>query len=256
MDHHTNWFQFVPGYHALQETLQTQFATSVGGGHYKYETVHHIFAAALVAIILIVMSLVARARFADVEKAIVPPKTFGVAAFFELIYETLTGMMETVIGEGYKRYVPVIGTCALFILLSNLIGLIPGFVPPTDNLNTTAACSLVVFAYFNYHGFRTHGIGHITHLLNPIGEWWGWFLTPLLGTIEVIGLFVRIVSLSLRLMGNMVGDHMVLFAFAGMMPLLLPLPFYALGTLVCIIQAAVFCILSTVYIVLHTADAH
>jgi hypothetical protein len=68
--------------------------------------------------------------------------------------------LASIIGPSYKRYVPVIGTLALFILVSNLMGLIPGMLPPTDNLNTTFACSLIVFLYFNFHGLRVHGIGH------------------------------------------------------------------------------------------------
>lgn len=242
MDHHTNWFRFIPGYDAVGDALHVH-------------DVHHVFAGGLVMIILLVLGLMVRGHFADTEKALIPPRTFGAVTFFELTIETIMGMMESIIGKDYKRYVPVIGTCGLFILLSNLMGLIPGFATPNDNINTTAACSLVVWLYFNYHGLRVHGIGHITHLLNPTGEWWGWFLTPLVGTVEVISLFARCLTLALRLMVNMTADHAVLFAFAGIMPLVVPLPFYAMGTLVCLIQTAVFCILSTVYIGLHTAEA-
>ncbi|MFZ9888527.1 MAG: F0F1 ATP synthase subunit A [Myxococcota bacterium] len=213
---------------------------------------HHIYAAGLVILVLMLLSLYARSKLQDIEKAIVPPRSFGVVAFFELFMDVVIGMMKGVLGPAYKRYVPMIGTCGLFILFSNFLGLIPGMAPPTDNLNTTAAAGLVIFLWFNFHGLRDQGIHHITHILNPIGTWWGWFLAPLLGVIEIISVSVRPLSLALRLAGNMIGDHTVLFLFAGMFPLLLPLPFYLLGTLVCLIQTAVFCILSTVYIALHT----
>lgn len=257
MDHHTSWFSWVPGYQALLNYLNANYRHTIlfpGGEGVRIEVVHHVFAAILVVLVLAVMSLYARAKVRDVEKAIIPPSRFGVVAFFELILDAVMGMMQGVLGDGYKRYVPLIGTLALFILFSNLLGLVPGFVPPTDNLNTTFACALVVFVYFNYHGLRVHGVHHLLHIMNPVGAWWGWFLAPLLFPVEVISLIVRPISLALRLAGNMIGDHKVLFAFAGLMPLLVPLPFYALGLLVALIQTAVFCILSTVYIALHTAE--
>jgi F-type H+-transporting ATPase subunit a len=198
------------------------------------------------------MSFVARRQLRNNEAVIVPSKKLTVVTFFEIMYQTLAGIMKDVIGQDYKRHIPFVGTLMLFILFSNLIGLVPGFVPPTDNLNTTLACGLLVFGYFNWQGLRAHGLGHITHLANPVGEWWGWFLAPLLFPIEVIGLCVRPFSLAIRLAGNMIGDHKVVVAFAGIMPLLLPLPFFFLGLLVSLIQTAVFCLLTCVYISLHT----
>lgn len=258
MDHHTTWFSWFPGYqwleHSLNDSARHMILLPNNPGA-RYEGVHHVFAAAMVVVLLMAMSFYARMKVRDLESALVPPRKFGVVAFFEMILDALMGMMQGVIGPEYKRYVPVIGTLALFILCSNLLGLVPGFVPPTDNLNTTFACSIIVFLYFNYHGLRVHGFGHITHLANPIGKWWGWFLAPLMFPLEVIALSVRPLSLALRLAGNMIGDHKVLFAFAGLVPIVVPLPFYALGLMVCIIQTAVFCILSTVYIGLHTAPS-
>lgn len=260
MDHHTSWFSFLPGYQWFQDYLNDHYRHTIvySGGIMpegaRFETIHHVAAGIFVVLLLMILSLYARVRLSDLEKAIVPPSKFGVLAFFELILDTVISMMKGILGHEYKRYVPVIGTLALFILISNLLGLIPGFVPPTDNLNTTLACGLVVFLYFNYHGLRVHGFKHITHLANPVGAWWGWFLAPLMLPIEIISLCVRPISLALRLAGNMTGDHLVLLAFAGIMPLLLPLPFYALGLLIAVIQTAVFCILSCVYITLHTAE--
>ena len=107
------------------------------------------------------------------------------------------------------------------------MGLVPGFVPPTDNLNTTFACALVVFLWFNYYGLKVHGIGHITHLLNPLGTKAGWFFFWFFGPVEILGLLVRPVTLAVRLACNMIGDHAILFAFAGIFPLLLPIPLRA-----------------------------
>ncbi len=255
MDHHTSWLSFLPGYQSLLDYLNGNYHGSVvipQGG--TITTVHHIYAALITMLILMVTSLIARSTFANVDKALIPPRTFGLVAGFELLAETLIGLMASIIGPSYKRYVPVIGTLGLFIFVSNLMGLIPGYRPATDNFNTSFACGLIVFLYFNLHGFRVHGIGHITHLLNPVGTWWGWFLAPLLGLIEIVGLFVRPITLGVRLAANMIGDHAVLFAFAGIIPLIIPLPFYVLGLLVCVIQTAVFVILACVYISLHANE--
>jgi F-type H+-transporting ATPase subunit a len=256
MDHHTSWLSFLPGYASLQEYLQHHYnATTVIPAGGSITTIHHIYAALVVFLVLAVMSVVARGRFTNLETAVVPPRTFGVAAFFELFVETVIGQMASIIGPSYKRYVPVIGSLALFIFVSNVMGLIPGMLPGTDNLNTTFACGIIVFLYFNYHGLRVHGIGHITHLMNPVGTSWGWLLMPLLFPIELVGLFVRPITLGIRLAANMVGDHAVLLAFAGIIPLIVPLPFYVLGFLICMIQTAVFVILSCVYISLHASEA-
>lgn len=251
MDHHTSWFSFFPGFHNLQSYVQhaPQLVPA------EHAAVQHVYAAILVVIALFVMGIIVRGRMADVEKAIIPPTSFGVVALFEIIFDMFAGMGKMVVGHEYRRYLPVVGSLGLFILFSNLLGLIPGFVPPTDNLNTTLVCGVIIFLYFNFHALRVNGIHHLIHLANPVGETWGWILMPLMLPIELISLCVRPVSLALRLAGNMIGDHSVLFAFAGLMPLLVPLPFQVLGLLVCVVQTVVFCLLSFVYISLHATEA-
>ena len=234
MGHHQSWYDFLPGYPGA--------------------SAHHIAAALLVLLVLGILSLLSYRRLQNIENCLVPSRQMSLINFFEVTLESCMGLMRDIIGPDYKRHVPLIGSLMLFILFSNLLGIVPGFTPPTDSLNTTLACGLVVFVYFNFQGLRVHGIGHITHLANPIGEWWGWFLAPLFFPIEVISLTVRPFSLGIRLAGNMIGDHKVLFAFASIMPFLLPLPFFALSLLVALIQTAVFCILSCVYISLHTQE--
>lgn len=260
MDHHTSWYNFLPFYDGLLAFFQDNFSQTVifrNGILPKvrvFETVHHIFAAILVFLILFIFSFLAKKRLNNLESSLIPSPKISILNLFELLIEVLMSLMKDIIGKDYRRYVPIVGTLALFILVSNLLGLVPGFVPPTDNLNTTIGCGLVVFCYFNFYGFKAHGLGHITHLANPLGAWWGWFLSPLLFPVELVGLFVRPLSLGIRLAGNMIGDHKVLFAFAGVMPLLLPLPFYVLGLMVSIIQTIVFCLLTCVYISLHTQE--
>lgn len=260
MDHHQSWYDFLPWYHEFHQYLQENFHKTVvfNGGILPdkgvFNTVHHVAAALLVILALVIMSLIARHRLKNIEKVLVPSSRFTLLNFFEVILQMLMGLMRDIIGPDYKRHVPLVGTLALFILLSNLLGLIPGFVPPTDNLNTTLACGLVVFIYFNIQGFKAQGIKHITHMANPFGEWWGWILAPLFFPVELVGLIVRPFSLGIRLAGNMIGDHKVLLAFAGLMPLLVPIPFMILGLLVSLIQTVVFCLLTCVYISLHTQE--
>jgi F-type H+-transporting ATPase subunit a len=98
-----------------------------------------------------------------------------------------------------------------------------------------------------------NGVGHFSHIANPLGYWWGWFLSPFFLPIEMIGLIIRPFSLGIRLAGNMVGDHNVLFAFSGLMPFLLPIPFLFFGLMVSFIQTFVFLLLTCVYIKLHTS---
>lgn len=260
MDHHSSWFHFLPWYAELHAYFQEHFSQSVvfrSGLFPKeriFETMHHVFAALFVVIVLVIMSLIARNRLKNIEEAIIPSPKITITNLMEVMMSVIMSLMKDIIGKDYRRHVPLVATLALFILFSNLLSLLPGFVGPTDNLNTTIGCGLVVFVYFNVQGLRVHGFGHITHLANPVGAWWGWFLFPLLFPVEVIGLLVRPFSLGVRLAGNMIGDHKVLFAFAAVLPFLLPLPFYVLGLLVCIIQTIVFCLLTCVYISLHTQE--
>ena len=105
-----------------------------------------------------------------------------------------------------------------------MLGMVPGFLPPTGNLNTTVACSLLIFVMYNYYGIREHGFGYIKHFLGPVI-----FLAPLMLIIEIISHLVRPLSLSLRLFMNITGDHMVLGVFTNLTHILIPMAFVGLG---------------------------
>jgi F-type H+-transporting ATPase subunit a len=143
-----------------------------------------------------------------------------------------------------RKYLPLIGTLACFIFFSNLLALIPGFVPPTTTLKTNVALALTVFFITHIEGIRAQGlVNYLKHFAGPL--WWlAWIMIP----IELIGHLARPLSLSLRLMGNMVSDHKVVGVFFGLVPLLVPVPFLILGAMVVVIQTLVFCLLSMVYI--------
>jgi F-type H+-transporting ATPase subunit a len=170
--------------------------------------------------------------------------------------EALYGQMKQIIGKDAARYFPVLSTLTLFIFVSNILGLVPGMSAPTNNWNTTFACGIFVFLYYNYHGLRAHGWGHLAHMANPTGQWWGWFIMPLMLPIELVSHAARPFSLGVRLAANMVGDHAVMLGFLSLVPVLVPLPFMVLGLVVSVVQTLVFVLLSTIYIGLATAGGH
>jgi F-type H+-transporting ATPase subunit a len=175
----------------------------------------------------------------------------GLQNFMEVIVGGIENMLVDTMGEHGKPFFPLIATLALFILVSNLIGLVPGFFPPTANINTTAACAVVVFVATHVVGLKHHGAGYIKHFLGPI-IW----LAPMMFFIEVIGHFSRVISLTLRLFGNMNGHELVLIIFFGLAPFLVPLPMMLMGVLVSFIQAFVFMLLAMIYIQGSLEHAH
>lgn len=253
MEHGVSWLSFLPGYEQIQEYLRTQGHGVLG----NLIVVQHCFAAVLAALIVLLVSY--RVRL-DLQKAganaIIPEPNLSLRNVVEVALEALYKQARQIIGKDAARYFPVIGSLALFIFFSNILGLIPGFIPPTDNWNTTFACGTFVFLYYNYHGLRVNGWAHVAHIANPTGQWWGWFLAPLMFPIEVVSHFARPFSLGVRLAANMMGDHAVLSAFLGLVPILVPLPFMALGLMVCAIQTLVFVLLSMIYIGLSVQEAH
>jgi len=161
----------------------------------------------------------------------------------ESIIEMLYSFVEDILGKHTKKHFPLIATLALFIFFANIVELVPGFVPPTSSWNTTIAMALIVFVYYQYLGIRTHGIRYIKHFMGPV-----WWLTPLMIPIEIIGHFARILSLSVRLFGNIMGDDLLLAIVFFLMPVLIPLPIMALVLLAATIQAFIFPLLATLYI--------
>lgn len=159
-------------------------------------------------------------------------------------------MIETMGPKG-KTYFPLIATFSLFILVSNLIGLVPGMYPPTADLNTNAALALTAFSMTHIIGVKEHGIGYLKHFMGPIAV-----LAPLIFIIEVIGHLARPLSLSLRLFGNMYGHEIVLMIFFALVPLFLPVPMMLMGVLVSFIQAFVFTLLAMIYIAGALEEAH
>jgi F-type H+-transporting ATPase subunit a len=172
--------------------------------------------------------------------------------FYEVIVDGLEKFMVEITGPEGRFFFPFVATIFLFILVSNLIGLIPGCFSPTANLNTTLALALCTFVLTHAIGIRYHGVKYIKHFCGPV-----WWLIPLMLPIELIGHLARIMSLSVRLFGNIFGKEMVLAILFGLAGLYLaPLPIMFLGILVCFIQALVFMLLSIMYFVGAMEHAH
>ncbi|OQY41363.1 MAG: ATP synthase F0 subunit A [Desulfobacteraceae bacterium 4572_87] len=171
---------------------------------------------------------------------------------FEVMIGGLEDFMVEITGPEGRFFFPFIATVFLFVLVSNLIGLIPGMFSPTANLNTTLALALCTFIYTHVIGIKFHGAKYIKHFCGPV-----WWLIPLMFPIELIGHLARIMSLSVRLFGNIFGKEMVLAILFGLAGLYLaPLPIMFLGILVCFIQALVFMLLATMYFVGAMEHAH
>jgi F-type H+-transporting ATPase subunit a len=219
----------------------------------------HVVFAVVVFFILLVMAVLGSYRLKASRGEVLPERRFSPLAILQVLSDALLHLMEELLGrEKALKFLPLIGSLGIFILFSNLMGLIPGFLPPTSNLNTTFALGSVVFIATHYFGVRAHGVSYFKHFFGPIFKWYALPLMILMFPIELISHIARPVSLAVRLFGNMFGDHAAISAFLAvgvvgwvLIPVL-PLP---LGTLVCIVQAMVFCILSIVYIYMATEDS-
>jgi F-type H+-transporting ATPase subunit a len=209
----------------------------------------HVVTFSLVCIGILIAGVIYRIKTSSVEAALVPDKGLTFRNFFEFLGEFIYNLTKSTMGDVQaKKYYKIIIMYFMVVFANNLIGLVPGFLPPTENFNTTLALGLFVFLYYNYEGIRVQGIvGHIKHFMGPV-----WYLAPLMLVLELISHSVRPISLGLRLKGNMQGDHMVLSIFSDLIPYIVPIPFYVIGIFVCFMQAFVFTLLTMVYIGLAT----
>lgn len=204
-----------------------------------------------VTLILIVLAFLVRSQLRRPEDAVVPGERANLGLFAQYFVEAISNLAEGVIGHGATRYVPLLGTFFIFILVSNLLGLIPGFAPPTSNFNITLGLGAVSFVAYHAYGVREHGPGYAKQFLGPV-----LWLAPLMLMVEIFSHAFRPISLAIRLFANLFADHTVLEIFTGLVPIALPIPFYALGAFVSVIQAFVFTMLTAIYISLAISHEH
>ncbi len=175
----------------------------------------------------------------------------GVQHLAEMTNEFVENQSESIIGHGYERFVSYLTALFLFILLANLLGLVPGFESPTADVVVPLGFALVTFMYYHYHGIRANGAGYIKQFLGPV--WWlSWLLFP----IEVISHLARVLSLTVRLYANMFAGDLVTLAFFSLIPIGIPLIFMGLHLGVAVVQAFVFFLLAAIYLSLAVAHDH
>ncbi|MGE0870855.1 MAG: F0F1 ATP synthase subunit A [Kofleriaceae bacterium] len=248
MGEHGTWFDYLNRFswwHSINDSLQQTFERKSALATFPTGfTLTHV----LITILVLLFTLWGAVSFVrglkSPDQGMVPPRKMNLRNFFEFLAESLFGMVESSMGEkNAKRFYPLIGSLFIFILFCNLFALIPGFIAPTDTLKTNVGLALMVFLLTHIYGVKEHGLAYFKHFLGPSLP-----LAPLMLPIELFSHLARPLSLSLRLMGNMVADHKVVLSFFALVPILVPVPFLLLGLLVCLIQAVVFCTLTMVYI--------
>lgn len=234
--HHgpASWLQSLPGLPTEQEFL-------------------HVNAAVFVFVAILIFAVIAnRALAGKLEQNIIPKKKFGIVAFTDALVEALVGLCVGTLGPRGIQYLPFIGSIFLFVLVSNLLGLLPLASAPTSSVNTTFALGIATFVYYNYLGIREHGpIGYMKHFLMGLGL----FGLPI-ALLELLSHAIRPMSLGVRLFVNMFVDHAVVSAFGSLVAWGLPVPLLLFGIVVCTIQAFVFATLTAVYVQMATEHDH
>lgn len=211
----------------------------------------HVFFGIVVVTLLIGIGSLARLSLSRAKDPIIPDAGLSLRNIFELVVSLIISLSDGIVGKKGRKFIPMFASFFCFILLSNLSGLLPGFSPPTSNLNTTLGLGLISFAAYNVIGIREHGASYIKQFMGPV-----LFLAPFFIILELVSHLVRPLSLGLRLFGNMFGDHLVIEIFTDLTKVVVPVTFYVLGTLVSVIQASVFTILSIIYVAMAVSHEH
>lgn len=201
----------------------------------------HVLFAIILFLICVLLALVLRGRL-SVDR---PSKG---QQLLEVAVEQVRGLLEQVIGPYGRRYLPVVGSFALFILIGNVMGLIPGLVAPTENINVTGALGLTSFLYYISMGFRQQGFRYLKHFTGGLTGVLLWTLGLLIFVVELISNSVRPITLSLRLFVNMYADQQIGGAFLSLVPILVPIFTIVLGLFVSFVQTFIFIMLSMVYL--------
>lgn len=206
----------------------------------------------LVAALLVLFAIAVRRGVSDPARAVEPAEGLAPRNVAEMFVDAISGLAEGVIGHGHEKYVPLLASFFSFILVANLLGLVPGFAPPTGQFQVTFALGLVSFFAYHAYGMRAQGVGaYLKHFLGPV-----MVIAPLMLVIEVFSHSFRPVSLGIRLFANMDADHRVIGLFTSLTHWVIPVAFYVLGTFVSVVQAFIFTILTAIYIAMAVAHDH
>jgi F-type H+-transporting ATPase subunit a len=223
-----------------------------------FDPSHPVIPNYMVMVLIIVAGLTALCLFVRSRLSVENPGKLQI--LMEDGVKALVAMMEQWIGPKGPRYLPLVGTLFIFILCSNYLGLVPGFMAPTSSINVTLGCALTIWVYYHFQGFKEQGVvNYIKHFALPPGSpvW----MAPLMFIIEIISHLSRVMSLSLRLFGNIFGEELVIAILFGLVPFVIPLPMMLLGLITGGLQAFIFALLSIIYLqgavaVEHEHDEH
>jgi len=255
MPEHTSWLTLLLTY--IHETLEKNAhafgASAIRSDAPSWRSAEPIAASLLITLLVLFIAGRVKSQLTNADEAVVPEDRLTLRTFMEAFLSYFYDLAKSVMdAERAKKYFPLIGASAMFVFFSNIMALIPGFPVPTSSLSITLGCALVVFVCFNAYGIATNGWGYIAHLAGP-----AWYLWWLIFPIEVISLFVRPITLAVRLMLNMAVDHLILGIFLSLVAVLVPVPIMLLGVLIVLIQTLVFTLLTCIYIGLATEhEAH
>jgi F-type H+-transporting ATPase subunit a len=226
---------------------------------------HWVFQASLLAVALLLLAGVSIKRSLSAEGGgVIPDEGVSVRNVVELIVIQLAELAESIMGDEYRKHFAVVASIFFFILVSNLMGLIPWVGGATSDVNTAAAWAIISFVYYNVVGIKTHGWKYIYQFMGPSlmnlelgGKTYHVRpLTPLFLPLEIVLHFARVATLTIRLAANMFADHTVIMLWIGMIPIVVPAIFMGLGLIISFLQAFVFALLSMIYIGGALAEPH
>lgn len=198
----------------------------------------------LVAILLLVFFVLVRTRLSVESPG-------GLQHIVEGLHGFIQNQSEEIIGHHSEGFTPFLMALGLFILLCNLIGLIPGFESPTANPAVPLGCAVTAFVYYQVQGFRKHGVAYVKQFIGPM-----LLLAPIMLPIELISHCARMLSLTVRLFANMFAGDLVTLVFFSLVPLGIPVIFMGLHIFVSFLQAYIFVLLTTVYLQGAVSEAH
>ena len=214
------------------------------------------FSAAFAIGLLLLAGLSVKRAVSSEGGGVLPEEGMSIRNVFEVIIENLGDLGETTIGPEWRKYFPVVGTIFFFVLVSNLMSLVPGLLGSTSDANVTYAWAIISFVVYNAVGIAKHGWKYIYQFMGPAlmnKEIGGTMyhirvLAPAFLPLEIVLHLARIATLGIRLLANMFADHQVIVIWLGLVPAVVPAIFMGLGTLVCFLQAFVFALLTMIYI--------
>ena len=223
-----------------------------------------VSSAIFAGLLLMLSGLVVRSRIAASGGSVVPDEGFTLRNVSEVLIDMLSGLAEQNMGPEWRRWFPLVATIFLFILLSNLLGLIPVIGGATSDINATAAWAIISVLVAEYVGIRKHGWGYINHFLGPsmfdvtIGgkKIHVRAMAPIFVPLELVAHLARVLSLAIRLLANMFADHTVVAVWLSLVPVAVPAVFMGLGLVIAFLQAFVFSLLTMIYINMAQAEAH